>query len=206
MTLFTEWQFPAEYLDFVSHLSPDPEYSFGSTEGEHGYQTAKVLFSYLPPFFTEDEYLRDLIWAMAIEIDAVRAALDSILSSFFVQFAPVDWGLALWEEFGGLITNPTGLTEFQRRALVLQELNTGQRITQDFIDFVVSFTGVPPEVVFVIEDFVNYEVEVTVQVGLTTEQQTAFEYAFRRLLPAHLDVTFAYGGFIAGVGLAGDTL
>lgn len=205
MTLFTTWQYPAGYLDFVERMSPDPGNVFASTEGEHGYQSARVLFSYLPEMFTEDPYLRDLIWAMAIEIDAVRAAIDSILAAFFVEHTP-EWGLRLWEEFTGRIVAPTGLTEEQRRALVSQEIISGQRTRQDFIDFIISFTGVPPELVIVVEDFANYQVEVTVQVGLSDEQKAQFEFAFRRLLPAHLEATFAYGGFIAGVNLAGDTL
>jgi hypothetical protein len=205
MTLFTEWQYPPGQLEFIASLYPDLPEAFASTEGQHGYQTARQIYSYLPNIFTEDPYLRDLMWAMAIELDAVRAALDEILASFFVRHAP-EWGLRLWEEFSGRIVAPTGLTEEQRRSLVLSEMNTNQRTVDDFRTFVENFTGVDPSLIFLTEDFANYEVDVIVQVGLSAEQAAEFEHSFRRIVPAHLQINFAYGGFIAGVNLAGDTL
>lgn len=205
MTLVQEWQYPEGYLDFISGLHPDPPQTFASTEGQHGYETARVIFSYLPPFFTEDPYLRDLIWAMAIELDAVRAALDDILASFFIEMSP-SWGIAEWEEFTSRIVAPSVLTEVQRRALVKAELNAEQRLLEDFVKFTAEFNDVDPSLVTITEDFANYIVEITVQGSLSASQEAEFEFAIREILPAHLDVDFTYGGFIAGVNLAGDVV
>lgn len=205
MTLVQEWQYPEGYLEFVAHLSEDQPGAFGSTQGEHGYETARVVFSYLPPFLTEDPYLRDLLWAMSIELDAVRAAIDDILASFFVQMAP-EWGLQEWEKFTGRPVAPSVLTEVQRRALVKGELNAEQRLLEAFAAFTSEYNDVDPALVFVTEDIANYLVEVFVQVGLSVAQQAEFEFAFREILPAHLDVDFTYGGFIVGVDLVGDII
>jgi hypothetical protein len=207
VTLFTEWQFSPEQLEFFRRTYEDPAGVFGSTEGEHGYQSARVLFSYLPEFLTEDPYLRDLIWAMAVEIDAVRAALDDIARGWFVRHAPASWALALWEDFVGRLPAQGGLTTAQRRAAVLAAVTLGARTLRDFRALVAEFAQVDENVVIIQEDFANYQVSVTVQAGLTDAQKTELEFQFRRFLPAHLEVTsFSYGGFIAGVALAGDTL
>jgi hypothetical protein len=198
--------YPFTWLEDVAlvgvALSSTPVFT-GSTLGVHGYESARVLFSYMPPFLVEDPYLRDLLWAMAIEFDHLRAGLDTLVDAQFIDYAP-EWALRLWEEFVGVLVAPSSLTEAQRRARVKQEVWIGARTLADFEAFTAEFFGVDPSEVVITEDFGTYTVQVIVSIGLTEAEQEAFQFAFRRFLPAHLAVNFVFGGFIAGINLAGD--
>jgi hypothetical protein len=92
-----------------------------------------------------------------------------------------------------------------RIAAVLARIVIGPRTLDDFQNFIKSFFGGTAGVI--VENYASYTIDVTVYAYKTPEEQAAFEDAFRAALPAHLDVnSYSYGGFVAGIAQAGDTL
>lgn len=203
MSWATGWQFPEAYLEWVHEkiisVAHEP---FGEITHEHDYHSAHALLSYQPSLFHEDPYWRDTVDAFGKEIDVIRATLDSILEGFFVAHAP-EWALRRWEEFVDVSVAPGGVSDQDRRAAVLAKLVVGPKTVADFLALVESFFGLEGNIV---EDFANYSVEFNVYGAPTAAEQEAFEKILRAYLPAHLALTVNYGGFIAGVSMAGDVV
>lgn len=197
------WQYPPGFLEFVQARILDVAHEpFGVLEPEHDYDSAHVVLSYQPSLFHEDPYWRDLVDAMAKELDVAHALLDRVLEAFYVAHA-AEWGLRRWERMVGADVAPTGVSDGDRRAAVLARLRLGPRTVADFEALVESYFGLTGQVV---EDYAGYAVEFNVYGAPSDEEQEAFERVLRELLPAHLAMTVNYGGFIVGVNVAGDVI
>lgn len=201
------WQYPQEHLDFVQVAvagDPDPDPGFGQVFTVYDYASGHQLLYYMPRYLQFDPYIRDLMDAMGEEISVFRATLDSVLEAFFVEQAP-EWGLQLWEEMAGVAVAPDNIAVADRIAAVLSRIIIGPRTVEDFQAFIRSFFGGTDGVI--VENYSTYSVDVSVFSYKTPEEQEAFEAAFAAALPAHLGVdSYSYGGFVAGISMAGDSL
>ena len=200
------WQFPPEFLDFIQTAipsDPDPSPGYGEVFTIYDYAEGHLILYYQPPYMAFDPYLRDLANAMGEEMSVYRATLDRVLEAFYLEHGP-EWGLRLWEAMSGVAVAPDNVTLSRRRAVVKSRVQIGPRTLPDFLGFIQFFTGNDGGIA---ENYSAYDVDVSVFAALTTEEREAFEEAFERSLPAHLGVnSYSYGGFIAGVSMAGDSL
>lgn len=201
------WQFTPEHLAYVSSAiapDPNPDPGFGQVTTVYDYPSSSVLLHYMPRYLQFDPYIRDLMDAMGEEIAVLRGTLDVLLEQFFLAQTK-EWGLQLWEEMAGVAINPDSVSVADRIAGVRSRIVIGPRTLADFEQFLRDFFD--GEDGAITENYASYTVDVTVYAAKTTEEQEAFEEAFDAALPAHLSVgTYSYGGFIAGVSKAGDTL
>lgn len=201
------WQIEPTHNAFVAMaVAPDPSPSpgYGELTTVYDYnQTAQLLY-YMPDTLQHDPYIRDIYDAMAEEIAVLRGTLDVMLNNFFVE-ETVEWGLRLWEAMAGVAVDPDGVGFTDRIAAVKSRLVIGPRTKSDFLQFLRDFfDGVDGGIT---ENFALYTVDVTVFASKSAAEQAAFEEAFDKALPAHLSVdTYSYGGFVAGVAQAGDSL
>ncbi len=201
------WQYSPDHLTYVSSAiapDPDPDPGFGQVTTVYDYVSGTMLLYYMPDYLQHDPYIRDIMDSMGEEISVVRGTLDCILEQFFLQQTK-EWGLQLWEAMAGVAVAPDNIDDADRIAGVRSRIIVGPRTVADFEAFIEDFfDGVPGVIV---EDYANYDVDVTVYAYKTAEEKAAFEAAFEAALPAHLGVaSYSYGGFIPGVSMAGDSL
>lgn len=155
---------------------------------EHG----NKMLSHLPPYYETSRVMKSILQGQGAELDGLRQALDETLNQFFVRTAT--WGLDLWEEKLGITTLPDQPTAERRDKIVaalrgfgtatigvvkrvaeaydhgeidISENHTTYAITVYFVDT----TGVPPNL-------------------------NDFKTAIRAILPAHLEVFYAFNYFI----------
>lgn len=201
------WQYPQEHIDFITVAvapDPDPDPGFGQVQKVYDYASGHQLLFYMPRYLQFDPHIRDLMDAMGEEISVLRATLDRILEQFFVEHT-VEWGLRLWEAEAGVAVAPDNVADADRRAAVKSRIVIGPRTLDDFSAFIKSFFGGTDGVIT--ENYASYTLDVSVFAYKTPEEQAAFEEAFEAAIPAHLSVaSYSYGGFVAGVSTAGDTL
>ncbi len=201
------WQMTQGHIDHLQvAIAPDPSPSpgFGEVVTVYDYATGHQLLYYMPDYLQEDPYIRDIMDAMGEEISVVRATLDRLLEqSFFEQ--TVEWGLQLWEAEAGVAVAPDGISDLDRRAAIKSRIVIGPRTLTDFETWIENyFAGTDAAIT---ENYATYSIDVTVYDFKSPAEQAAFEQALQEALPAHIDLgTVTYGGFIAGVSKAGDSL
>ncbi|MDX1744356.1 MAG: putative phage tail protein [Halobacteriales archaeon] len=201
------WQFDPTYHAYIQQaVAPDPSPSpgFGQVTVVYDYASGHQLLYYMPDYLQHDPYIRDLMDAMGEEISVLRATLDRVLEQFFFE-QTVEWGLQLWEAEAGVAVNPDGVSDLDRRAAIKSRIVIGPRTLADFQAWIDNYFEDSTAVIT--ENYASYSIDVTIYDYKSPEEQAAFEDALRAALPAHLALgTVSYGGFIAGVSTAGDTL
>lgn len=201
------WQYSPDHLTYVSSAiapDPNPDPGFGQVTTVYDYVSGTMLLYYMPSYLQHDPHIRDIMDAMGEEVSVVRGTLDVVLEQSFLQHTK-EWGLQLWEQQSGVAVNPDNVEVADRIAAARARIVIGPRTLGDFEQFLRDFFD--GEDGAITENYALYTLDVTVYAAKTDEEKAAFEEAFDAAIPAHLSVdTYSYGGFIAGVSKAGDTL
>lgn len=201
------WQYDPEHIQFVQVAvadDPTPSPGFGQVTTVYDYASGHQLLYYMPDYLQFDPYIRDIMDAMGEEISVLRATLDRIIEQFFID-QTVEWGLQIWEAEAGVAVAPDDTSDQDRRAAVKSRIIIGPRTKPEFVAWISNYFEGTTAVIT--ENYATYSIDVTVYAYKTPTEQAAFEEALLRALPAHIDLgTVVYGGFIAGVSKAGDTL
>ncbi|BBH19867.1 hypothetical protein Back11_12120 [Paenibacillus baekrokdamisoli] len=154
----------------------------------------------LPSYYQTVRESRLLAQTEGLELDDLTTKIDGVLDQAFIETAT--WGLTRWEtEFG--ITPPAGQPIEQRRSVVRSRIRGTGTVTEDLIKRVA-------------ESYLNGEVAVTQHTNLYTVTVTFMselgippniddiKQAVRSILPAHLDVEYAFSyvsfGMLEGYG------
>ena len=201
------WQYDPEHIVFVQTAvanDPSPDPGFGQVTVVYDYASGHQLLYYMPQYLQFDPYIRDVMDAMGEEISVLRGTLDRVLEQFFIEQA-VEWGLQIWEAEAGVAVAPDETSDQDRRAAIKARIIIGPRTVDEFVAWIGNYFEGTTAVI--VENYATYDINVTVYAYKTPTEQAAFEEALLRALPAHMGLaSVVYGGFVAGVSKAGDTL
>lgn len=159
------------------------------------------LLSWLPRFLQYDSNVQAVIDIMSLEIDLLDETAQDVLDQLFVQTAT--WGLKYWERLLQLPEEPAGLTESDRRSILITKLRSNK--AQSGLEFrAVLDTYALSYTITADANGGTLLIDITYNPDDYTEAQ--LETIIRSIVPAHLDLTITYSAFIVGINMAGDTL
>lgn len=165
-------------------------------------EATDTLVEFLPWYFHADPRIRALMAVVAAEAKRIEAAGAELRSEWFVGSATARVGLPAWELILGLPVDPVGLTEDQRRDLIVA--NMRGRHSPRGSDWQAALSRMLGTGWSYREDVGAYTVRISMPYasGSYTAQQVL---ALARLVtPAHLAISTTYGaGFLVGISLIG---
>ena len=144
----------------------------------------------LPKYYRESGPVSELERVLGQAAAELMDAKEDTLEQLFVETAT--WGLALWETWTGLPTDPSRPYSW-RRQRILAKLRGQGATTAELIAQVVSSFGYSRENVSVVEHPEDYEFEVALSnLGQAPQDVEAVTSAVNEIKPAHLDWHFTY--------------
>jgi hypothetical protein len=146
----------------------------------------------LPPFYEEGGHLDEVLDSQGGELDLLKQAADSILEQNFARTAT--WGLDQWEDELGLVPDPSLSTEERQNRIIAFLTGTGTATIRVVEDVTAVFHGGEA---FAIQDHPNYGVIISFVslLGIPASLSEVLS-AVRRVVPAHLTVTYDLNWFI----------
>lgn len=141
------------------------------------------MYSSVTPMYTDSMLMQAIFEAIGTEADMSVDLSDEILRNIFPQTAD-SWGLTIWEQRLGLVTNISEDIE-KRRKKVITRLQTKSIINPEKIGYIIrSLTGVETDVVDKVADYIF---------GVTLISDKAFNVdlnevmsEIKRVKPSHL--------------------
>ena len=154
----------------------------------------------LPDDFRRSLLASEVVRVQAQEHENIQAALLDIADQFFVQTAT--WGLQYWEAQLGVPVSPAGVTDAQRRAIVLARLQ-GRRVgpRKSYADAILAVAPASR----IQHDYLNSQMLVRLG-NFDPQLEGAVEALMAKITPAHLNWNAQYGSFVPSVSKAGDTV
>ncbi len=148
----------------------------------------QAMLGYLPPYYTSSRVMTAILQAQGAELDRAWAALDGTLDQAFVGRAT--WGLDTWERELGLPASP-GADPSERRQRVISRLRGTGTATTAVVSQVTQAYQYGR--VALIEDHSAYRLTVRfIDTHGVPSDVDDLQLSLRRLIPAHLEVTFEY--------------
>lgn len=145
---------------------------------------------YLPHFYRDSKTVASVIAPEAEELASLSAVTSDVLDQFFVPSAT--WGLARWEKIFGLPTDLSKTYE-QRRAIIMSRIRGTGAVTPALIAIVASAFANGEVAVRENDPFTPYTIEVKfVGTRGVPNDLPALKEAIREILPAHLEVAYAF--------------
>lgn len=159
------------------------------------------LVEWLPRFLQADANVQGVIDIISREVDLIDDTWQDVLDQLFVQTAT--WGLKYWERLLSLPEEPAGLTEADRRLLLLAKLTANKAQSgaefRSVLDlYALSYT--------ITADAVGGTIAIDITYNPDDYSEAQLETIIRSIVPAHFDLTITYSAFIVGINMAGDTL
>jgi hypothetical protein len=150
------------------------------------------MFNSLPPYYESIHEMRIIEQTEGTEIDGLLQSMAEVLDQAFID--TVSWGMDRWESELGIPINISKPIE-QRRSVVLSKRRGYGTVTVSLVKNVAE--AYANGEVSVTEDNANYLVIITfISIHGIPENLTDIKNALRELIPAHLDISYAYNYFI----------
>jgi uncharacterized protein YmfQ (DUF2313 family) len=152
------------------------------------YELYENMMYNLPDFYQESKVVTNLMREESNELGEISLAMQDLLSQFFISTAT--WGLVHWENAAGL---PTDLNQsyVDRRSLILAKLRGTGTVTKAMIQNVAQSFVRGTVVVHEITDNYEINIEFIDENGIPANIEL-IKQALQEIIPAHLQVTFAY--------------
>ncbi|MDO4268696.1 MAG: DUF2313 domain-containing protein [Eubacteriales bacterium] len=160
----------------------------GGTDQSGDQEHFRDLSRYVPQFVADLAEMAEIYRTDGYEIGGARYSANDLLDQCFVQTAT--WGLVLWEQELGIVTNYQ-LSYEQRRDVILAKLRGQETTTVAVVRRTAeSFAGCAAEV---IEDTANYcfIIKFVGMYGIPPNMQQ-LAAALEEIKPAHLGFSFQY--------------
>lgn len=142
------------------------------------------MYLSVSPIYEQNEIIKSIFEAIGSEADNSIELADDILLQFFPQTAT--WGLDIWEQRLGLVTNYNETIE-RRRGMVLAKLQSNYSITPERMAYVIkSYTGVDT---LIIEDVSPYVFRV--EMAAKDVKLSVFTDIINKIKPSHLGYEFS---------------
>lgn len=149
---------------------------------------ANEMYSSVTPMYEKSDFMQAIFEAIGSEADGSVGLGDEILRQLFPQTAD-SWGLILWEQRVGIVTNLNESIE-KRRRKVISKLQLKYPITPKNLAMIIkSYSGSDVEI---IEDVAPYTFEIrqTSYTGFPTDLKELYEIV-KKTKPSHLATTYS---------------
>lgn len=155
----------------------------------------------LPAWFRYDPTVMGVLDVLAREIDRIDADWQDLLDQLFIQTAT--WGLMYWEQAFQLPVEPAGLSDADRRTLLLTKSRANK--AQRGADFRAVLDGYVESYTLHMDHTLG-TLFMTVSYNPDAYSAAQLETIIESIVPAHLLLNIQYEAFLAGISEAGDTL
>ena len=146
------------------------------------------LLSYLPSFYHNSDIIKVFMESNNIEVDTLKAYVEDLNKNLYVKTAT--WGLDLFEEELGLITDKSLSYEERRERILAKKRGNGTTTKAMIKNTAEAFSGGEVDV---IENFSDYSFIVKfVGVKGIPKNLTLFKKMIEEIKPAHLNYELAF--------------
>lgn len=149
-------------------------------------QKGKELISYISPIYANSKIMQAIFEAIGSEWDNANEISEDILNQLFPQTAT--WGLSIWEQRLGLITNVTEDLE-RRRGKVIAKLQTKYPITPKNMAMILkNYTGADISITEGVAPYA-FEIKLLGREGFPKSLEDLYKEV-KRIKPSHLSVMY----------------
>ena len=146
------------------------------------------LLEYLPSFYHNSDVIKSFMESNSIEVDTLKAYIEDLSKNLYVKTAT--WGLDLFEEELGLVTDKSISYEERRERILAKKRGNGTTTKAMIKNTAEAFSGGEVEV---IENFNDYSFVVKfVGVLGIPKNLTLFKNMIEEIKPAHLNYELAF--------------
>ena len=146
------------------------------------------LLEYLPSFYHNSDIVKAFMESSSIEVDTIKAYVEDLSKNLYVKTAT--WGLDLFEEELGLVTDKSISYEERRERILAKKRGNGTTTKAMIKNTAEAFSGGEVEV---IENFNDYSFVVKfVGVKGIPKNLTLFKNMIEEIKPAHLNYELAF--------------
>ena len=146
------------------------------------------LLEYLPSFYHNSDVIRSFMESNSIEVDTLKAYIEDLSKNLYVKTAT--WGLDLFEEELGLVTDKSISYEERRERILAKKRGNGTTTKNMVKNTAEAFSGGEVEV---IENFNDYSFVVKfVGIKGIPKNLTLFKNMIEEIKPAHLNYELAF--------------
>lgn len=146
------------------------------------------LLEYLPSFYHNSDIIKSFMESNSIEVDTLKAYMNDLIKNLYVKTAT--WGLDLFEEELGLVTDKSISYEERRERILAKKRGNGTTTKAMIKNTAEAFSGGEVEV---IENFNDYSFVVKfVGVKGIPKNLALFKKMIEEIKPAHLNYELAF--------------
>lgn len=146
------------------------------------------LLEYLPSFYHNSDIIKSFMESNSIEVDILKAYMNDLIKNLYVKTAT--WGLDLFEEELGLVTDKSISYEERRERILAKKRGNGTTTKAMIKNTAEAFSGGEVEV---IENFNDYSFIVKfVGVKGIPKNLALFKKMIEEIKPAHLNYELAF--------------
>ena len=146
------------------------------------------LLEYLPSFYHNSDIIKSFMESNNIEVDTLKAYVEDLSKNLYVKTAT--WGLDLFEEELGLVTDKSVSYEERRERILAKKRGNGTTTKAMIKNTAEAFSGGEVEV---IENFSDYSFIVKfVGIKGIPKNLTLFKNMIEEIKPAHLNYELAF--------------
>ena len=146
------------------------------------------LLEYLPSFYHNSDVIKSFMESNSIEVDTLKAYIEDLSKNLYVKTAT--WGLDLFEEELGLVTDKSISYEERRERILAKKRGNGTTTKKMLKNTAEAFSGGEVDI---IENFEDYSFIIKfIGVKGIPKNLTLFKKMIEEIKPAHLDYDFAF--------------
>ena len=146
------------------------------------------LLEYLPSFYHNSDVIKSFMESNSIEVDTLKAYIEDLSKNLYVKTAT--WGLDLFEEELGLVTDKSISYEERRERILAKKRGNGTTTKAMIKNTAEAFSGGEVDI---IENFEDYSFVVKfIGVKGIPKNLTLFKNMIEEIKPAHLNYELAF--------------
>ena len=146
------------------------------------------LLEYLPSFYHNSDVIKSFMESNSIEVDTLKAYIEDLSKNLYIKTAT--WGLDLFEEELGLVTDKSISYEERRERILAKKRGNGTTTKAMIKNTAEAFSGGEVDI---IENFEEYSFIVKfVGVKGIPKNITLFKQMIEEIKPAHLSYELAF--------------
>lgn len=144
------------------------------------------LKNYLPYFYLDSIEVVNIQEAISKENDIVKADIEDFKNQFFVSTCT--WSIKHWEEYVGLISNPSLDLEVRRKAVIAKLSSQGTCTREMLISICENFTGYDVDIIDNLDD---YSITIRINANGAMKNLSKLEETIEEIKPAYINFNFA---------------
>ena len=146
------------------------------------------LLEYLPSFYHNSDVIKSFMESNSIEVDTLKAYIEDLSKNLYVKTAT--WGLDLFEEELGLVTDKSISYEERRERILAKKRGNGTTTKKMLKNTAEAFSGGEVEIIENFEDY-SFIVKFVGVLGIPNNL-TLFKNMIEEIKPAHLNYELAF--------------